>query len=132
MRHHKKWFVHTTRNTVHTIFKNNIERFIYLCSDNGYKPYILKQLKTKKMGSQNFEAFKPLSEEEEKHVVGGGAPNNPNGNPQCAPIQQEMIAVQGQISAFSSQGVPVPASLLQTEAELQLKYQQCVNQSNPN
>ena len=84
------------------------------------------------MGSQNFETFKPLSEEEEKHVVGGGTNNSQGQNPACAQIAQQLSALQVQIQTFQSQGLPAPVALVQDASMLQAKLGECLNQPQGN
>jgi len=72
------------------------------------------------MSTQNFESFKPLSEEEEKHVLGGGS----NQNPACAQMAGQITQVQAEIQAAQNKGGQVPQSLEQQLQALQTQYQQ--------
>jgi len=80
------------------------------------------------MASQNSESFKPLSEDEEKHVVGGGS----NVNPACVQLGGQIKQLQAEIQAFQNKGVPVPQSILQQLQAEEAQYQQMgCNGPNP-
>jgi bacteriocin-like protein len=75
------------------------------------------------MATQNFDSFKPLNEEEEKQIKGGGTNSS---NASCAPIAQQIQQTEAMIQAEQSTG-KVDQILIKTLNELKVKYQQCLN-----
>ena len=78
------------------------------------------------MKNQDLNSFKPLNEEEEKHVVGG----QPGGN-QCGQILLQIQNVEAQIQSAQQGGNPPPPGLIQQLSALKLQYQLCMNQQLP-
>ena len=82
------------------------------------------------MSNQNLDGFKPLSEEEESHVVGGN-----QGSPDvCAPIAQKIAMVQGAMSNMPAHAHNTPAyqQLERELAVLDQTYKTCEASNSKN
>ena len=79
------------------------------------------------MKNQNLDGFKPLSEEEESHVIGGKSGQFDN----CAPIAQQIAMLENELKSFPppARNTPAYKNLEQQLAESELAYKRCEAQT---
>jgi hypothetical protein len=78
------------------------------------------------MENKNIDGFKPLSQDEEKKVSGGGQPISAD---PCAPIASQIAAVEQKIEMMARLGQPVPPPVMLQLQQLQQQYRICEAQA---
>lgn len=82
------------------------------------------------MSTQNLDGFKPLSKEEESHVLGG----NPGKPDVCAPIAQQMAMVEAALNStpMSDRHTPAYINMERELTVLTQTYKTCESSGHAN